>query len=403
MDAEGGDNQRIHLFAPEFSFGFQGVVEDLNLWTHRGIWGRTEDLMEHVNKSSEEGGIDLIVFGTCEFDMNHWHSALVDAWNARRDDDKFKIVCVVHNVNDLNWQRHIPYWSRRNAIRLLPIADHVAKGFRDRFAMEADSLEPLMYSAGYDQIPIDVHVPVLDIPNLPVKPLPRSLEKAVIQGTFTAERRNYQGIFRGLIASLHEDPKAWGYHPLDGRASFVPDPNSPIPPFRLLLVGSGWLEIPEALAYVVTMHTDLPYHDFYQLIADCDIVVPAFADNTYFSVQASSTVALATELHVPILVTNRTRRTYGYIDDSRAVVTRPAPMPEVQALKALRTGDASFFLSSDPADIGLPIGSLPSIREAVDDMMREGWIRDRKSWQEWKEGVWRRNREVAEKILRDIA
>ena len=81
------------------------------------------------------------------------------------------------------------------------ISYSVAKGFRDRFAMEADSLEPLMYSAGYDQIPIDVHVPVLDIPNLPVKPLPRSLEKAVIQGTFTAERRNYQGIFRGLTSA----------------------------------------------------------------------------------------------------------------------------------------------------------------------------------------------------------
>lgn len=55
--------------------------------------------------------------------LNVWHSELTVAWNNRAADDKFKIVCIVHNVDDVNWQRHIPYWARREAIRLLPIAD----------------------------------------------------------------------------------------------------------------------------------------------------------------------------------------------------------------------------------------------------------------------------------------
>ncbi|OJT10588.1 hypothetical protein TRAPUB_12887 [Trametes pubescens] len=402
MDAEGGSDQYIHLFAPEFSFGFQDVIEEQNLWTRRGVRDEHNKLIEHVDKSTAEGGIDLIVFGTCEFDLNVWHNELSAAWNNRAADDKFKIVCVVHNVDDVNWQRHIPYWARREAIRLLPIADHVAHTFKEKFAVQAEDTEPLLYTAGYDHIPIDVHVPVLDISNLPTKSLPRYLSKAVIQGTFSVGRRNYPVIFRDLIASLHADPVAWGYHPLEGRKSFVPDPDSRAPPFQLLLVGSGSLEIPEELAYIVSMHTDLPYNDFYNLIADCDVVVPAFADNTYLIVQASSTMALATELNVPILVTNRTRRAYGYIDDTRAVITRPAAMPEVQALKALRTGDASAFLSSDPADIGQPIGDLQPVREAVIAMMSEGWVRDRQGWDDWKAGVWRRNRYVAEKILRDM-
>ncbi|KAI8984936.1 hypothetical protein BD414DRAFT_489771 [Trametes punicea] len=402
MDADGSDDQYIHLFAPEFSFGLQEVVHKLNLWTHRGIRANYDQLMHYVDRSSEEGGIDLIVFGTCEFDMNVWHSALVDAWNARREDDKFKIVCVVHNVADTNWQQHIPYWARRSAIRLLPIADHVAKAFRDKFAVQAESPEPLLYTAGYDYIPVDVHVPVLDIPNLPVKPYPRHLEKAVIQGTLDSNRRDYPRVFKDLISSLREDPGAWGYLPLEGRPSYVADPNSLMPPFRLLLVGSGWLEIPEELADIVSIHTDLPYDQFYRLVADCDVVVPAFADNTYLTVQASSTVALAAELNVPILVTDRTRRAYGYIDDSRAVITRPAAMPEVQALRALRTGNASAFLLSDPADIGQPVGNLRPIRNDVMNMMHEGWVRDRKGWTEWKAGIWRKNRKVAEKILRDL-
>lgn len=77
-------------------------------------------------------------------------------------------------------------------------------------------------------------------------------------------------------------------------------------------------------------------------------------------------------------------------------------MPEVQALKALRTGDATTFLSSDPADIGQPIGDLQPVREAVTAMMGEGWVKDRQGWDDWKAGVWQKNRDVAEKILRDM-
>ena len=70
-----------------------------------------------------------------------------------------------------------------------------------------------------------------------------------------------------------------GYHPLDGHQSFIPDHRGPIPPFELALVGGGGrLEIPQELAYMVTMYQDLDYDDFYRLIAGMDIVLPAFAD-----------------------------------------------------------------------------------------------------------------------------
>ena len=45
-----------------------------------------------------------------------------------------------------------------------------------------------------------------------------------------------------------------------------------------------------------------------------------------------------------VMVTERMRMAYGYIDDDRVVVTRPAAMREVLALKALRTKDGSSFL-----------------------------------------------------------
>ena len=76
-----------------------------------------------------------------------------------------------------------------------------------------------------------------------------------------------------------EDHNAWGYHALGGRTSFVPNYRSTDPPFELALVGSGSLEVPEELAYMISIYRGLDYLDFYKLIAGMDIVVPAFADN----------------------------------------------------------------------------------------------------------------------------
>ncbi|KAI0773704.1 hypothetical protein C8Q74DRAFT_1201446 [Fomes fomentarius] len=401
FDAEDVPGQ-INVFAQPFPFGFEEVVEDLHLWTHRGVRARHDDFIPFVNAETGDGGVDLIILGTCQYDLPFFHDALKDAWTRRDREHKFKIVCYVHNVRDMDWQRWMPYWAQRNAIRLMAISDHVAEAFRHKFAEAADSREPALAVADFEHVSADVHVPVLDIPNLPVKKTPRPLTKAVIQGKFELERRDYGRIFKELIASMNEDPAAWGYHSLEGRTAFEPNHNSPAPPFQLLLVGSQYIGIPQELANVIVIYRDLPYKEFYEIIAHSDIVLPAFADNSYYDIRASSTISLAIELRVPMLVTNRTRRTYGFIDDDRVVVTRPQVMSEVQALKAFRTGDVSGFLASDPAETGVTMGDIPAVRDAVEHMMRTGWTRSTSGWADWRAWLWQRNTDVARRILRDL-
>lgn len=82
----------------------------------------------------------------------------------------------------------------------------VAKSFREKFAALADSPEPMIYTAGYQHIPVDMHIPILDVQNLPDKQIPRYLSKAVIQGTLNEDRRDYKRIFRDLIVSLQGAP-----------------------------------------------------------------------------------------------------------------------------------------------------------------------------------------------------
>ena len=118
--------------------------------------------------------------------------------------------------------------------------------------------------------------------------------------------------------------------------------------------------------------------------------------------QASSTIAIAAELNVPLLATARLRRAYGYVNDARVTVTRPAAMSEVHALRALRARDASVFLGADPDGSGRDMGAHPRVRAAAERMVSEGWMRGALGWREWKAEVWARNRAVVERILRDV-
>ena len=59
--------------------------------------------------------------------MRWFQDGLRAAWELRDENHKFKVVCIVHNTLDVNWQEHIEYWSRRDAIRILPIGDQYVR------------------------------------------------------------------------------------------------------------------------------------------------------------------------------------------------------------------------------------------------------------------------------------
>jgi hypothetical protein len=79
----------------------------------------------------------------------------------------------------------------------------VAETFRTRFQEHAASSDPVMYSAGYEDIPIDVHVHIIDVQDLSEYSPNRTLSNIVLQGFLDINRRDYAGIFQDLIDSLH--------------------------------------------------------------------------------------------------------------------------------------------------------------------------------------------------------
>lgn len=368
-----------------YAFGFQEIVDELGLY--KGPVKTPEELVQDITRNNGEGSIDLVVLGTCEVDLRgDWHEQLLAAWDARDGDHRFQLICIVHHVLDTAWQPRIAEWSRRDAIRLLPISNHVAQGFRRSFNELADSKDPKIRSAGYEYIPIDVHVPILDVPRLPQTLADKVLSKAVIQGSFNMDRRDYAHLYEDLKDSLAESPRSWGYLPLHGRDSYVVDPEDPSP-FHLYLIGSGHVDVPTELKNIVSVHVNLEYSAFYELMGGMDICIPAFAENGYYEHQASSTFAMSLECDVPILVTHRMRASYTYADDDRVVVTRPAAMREIAAIKALRTRrveDESPNLQT---------------KEAIQEMMNRGWTRSKREMQLFKEEIWMQNENVVQRIL----
>lgn len=84
------------------------------------------------------------------------------------------------------------------------------------------------------------------------------------------------------------------------------------------------------------------------------------------------------------------------MNDDRAVITRPAAMREVEAIRALRSGDATYFLNRT----GIPLDSHTA--RAAEDMLRLGWVRSEDESRAFKQELWKANERVVERLLRDL-
>lgn len=103
------------------------------------------------------------------------------------------------------------------------------------------------------------------------------------------------------------EPESWGYLPRGDNPSFVEDTSLNVPPFKLHLVGSGYINVPTEIKNIIVFHTGLNYSDFYSLMSTMDACVPAFMseDDHNFRIQDSSSIAMCMETNVsPFLPTS---------------------------------------------------------------------------------------------------
>jgi len=256
-------------------------------------------------------------------------------------------------------------------------------------------------TAMYEYLRWDVHYPVANLSSLivPKETLRRTgLSKALIQGNFEQDRRDYAGTFAELVKSLDENPAAWGYLPLPQGAKegtpYEPDPTSDIPPFELHLSGmKGKLEVPLALKNVVKIHWKLLAGPFYEVAQSMDVILPAFVKGgRYFDQVGSSTVATAVEVNVPLMATTSLRRSYVYLTDD-VTIMRPLAFTEVQALRVLRTGRLPSLAPFDQQNA--------RFMADLDSFIAKGWRRSTAGFEKAKAALWEKNEALMIQILND--
>jgi hypothetical protein len=115
---------RVQVYASLPPWGFSTIMNRFHLYN--GSVKEETELIHDITVNPGEGGIDMVILGTCEIDLRGdgtWVNDLLVAWDAREPTHKFQLVCIVHNVVDAGWQGVISDFARRSAIRFITLSD----------------------------------------------------------------------------------------------------------------------------------------------------------------------------------------------------------------------------------------------------------------------------------------
>ncbi|KIO19386.1 hypothetical protein M407DRAFT_30961 [Tulasnella calospora MUT 4182] len=256
----------VRMYAGESEF--VSLIKELGLLPQSimhpaGHEGLTADIRSTSLFPDDPGAmIDLVALGTCEIDLGYLGPDLLKAWDERPVDKKFTLVCGTRNGRDGAWaSKNLAEWSKRGALRLLTISDHVSKHFKTRFEEWSDSKDPDERLSFFEYVKVDAFYPVSDFTNFPLPEKSSGPDvpcAGLIQGGYEKSRRDYDRIFLDLVRLLREDPRGWGYRWSDPERKYLPDDSTPNPPFVLHLLGynRGRLDIPQELEKVVVKDID---------------------------------------------------------------------------------------------------------------------------------------------------
>ncbi|GMK55025.1 hypothetical protein CspeluHIS016_0200810 [Cutaneotrichosporon spelunceum] len=315
-------------YASRFRFHFDRVLRDILPYEPEVF---SENHFDQVREWIKNDEIDNLILTSCHEGLLEFQEDILTS--------TANVVCIVHHGggNFANNLKHLlTVLVERGQIRIVVLAHHVKQTVKDEVQFWADDED----NRFWDRLKIEIFVPGFIYPKHKefnkVAPFPH---KAVIQGNLEQARRDYSKIFRSLNASLHADASLWGYA-MNSDGVFEANTAEP---FELHLVGQRIKEtpvvIPDTLQHIITVDENLSYPEYYNLIAEADLLIPAFSNRGTLWDTASSTIAAAIITRTPVLVSERHLRAYTYIKGP-AGIERTVSEGDIGALERLRrTGD----------------------------------------------------------------
>ncbi|KAG8987019.1 hypothetical protein FRB94_002815 [Tulasnella sp. JGI-2019a] len=347
---------------------------------------------------SEPGAmIDMVIFSSCELDLQRHHPELLDTWDGRPDNKKFKLVCVVHDGLPGKWFHTLGHCSRRGALRLLMTLDGTTKDLYAAMRELADSSVLNLSSALFEYLQVEAFYPLIATKRSPPAAHalePRRISNVAILGNFGRETRHYQNFLRDLGSLLEEYPRRMGYLPFkDLNQTYEPNFNATIDPFKLHLIGSGKVEVSATLREVVRSYEKLEYLDLLRLVESMDMVIPGVTDDARFDSDTTLAIQTVISCRVPVFATHRLRNSYAYIDDDLLVITRPQAVRETDAIFALRTGSTRHIANDF---------QVREFGTSIQRMVTQGWQRSPAQFEAIQAKVMDYNQYIVYRLLRDL-
>jgi hypothetical protein len=274
----------MYLGSPRFG------IENVYAWIKRRYRLSPYDISRPYDlRPDSSTSPDVIILATCEHDVYAVDTALHYYYaNGLKTQN---LLCVMHHVDRFNAvEEHVRRWARAGRLQFITLSPHTTKALRE----ETRKYDPNLY----DKVKIDTFPPVFPAPLTP-NPAPSDRLTIAIQGTFQDSRRDYLQTLLDFERMIDELPA-----PIVSRLQFV-------------LAGHGkQVGVPAKILPYVSVNFSLDYISYYNLLHEAFALIPAFADEGYYALKASSSVPASFIANTPLLGSKRLVESYGYLSES---------------------------------------------------------------------------------------
>ena len=229
---------------------------------------------------------NAIILVTCEHDLYSADTMLQYYFD--HGSQEHLLICVIHHVDRfLAIEERLRRWARTNRLHLLTLSTHTTNELLKELEGHHNGL--------YLQTSVDTFPPIFPVPLNAAAPETDRLA-VVLQGNFDDSRRSYLKTLLEFERMVDELPP-----PIASR-------------LELILAGNGKeVGIPAKIMPYVSVNFSLEYIPYYNLLHQSFALVPAFADESYYTSKASSSVPASLIANVPIMGSQKLLDKYGYL------------------------------------------------------------------------------------------
>ena len=280
------------------------------------------DYVYHNTNALDVAEPDIIVSTTCEYDNQNLNERL----DVLFERGKTYLFCIAHYAIEWDhrheWQPNLNKWIEAGLMTILTLSPHIQKAFHEPGwgLSERDSLSKLSTATeggpeNEQSSPANRSIPWPSVEVfVPVFPVSDSTKGGT--GSENGQKTNGEVAFaiQGGINSARDYTRIISY------LEDLVDSNSTSRAHNdvsLHIIGSGSEEnkptVPASVSDRVFFDQDLDYLEYYGYLSEKSALIPAFAEEEFFTFKASSSVPASLIAGIPLVATRKILRSYSYL------------------------------------------------------------------------------------------